>query len=119
MMKERASAVDDARAVAGEELDREERGAATGGALILEPSAQQLELLAVTELPDGAVGDRTLSVVLRAGRALELVGPRGPQVGELTLGVPPCREGIRGERRLGEGGQGRQTEASERVPGPT
>jgi hypothetical protein len=71
--------------VSREKLERQQRRASGGGALVLEAAAQQLGLLPVPELPDCAIGDRALAIVLRSGRPLELVLPLRPQIGELTL----------------------------------
>jgi hypothetical protein len=58
-----------------EQLERDERRAATRGALVLEPAPEQLELLAVAELSDRAICDGALAVVDAAGQPLELVFP--------------------------------------------
>ena len=50
LVQQRPHAVDDARVVAREQLEREQRGAAAGRALVLEPAPQQLDLLAEAEL---------------------------------------------------------------------
>ena len=50
LVQERAHGVDDAGAVAREPLQRDERGAAAGRALVLEPASQQLGLLPEAEL---------------------------------------------------------------------
>jgi hypothetical protein len=63
LVQTRANVVDEAGMVPGEELERDERGAATGRALVLEAPTQQLGLLAVAELTDRAIGDRPLTVV--------------------------------------------------------
>jgi len=84
-VEERAVGVDVARVIPREELEREERGAAARGAFVLEPAAEQLQLLAVPELPDRAVGDRPLAEVGAAGRAFDLVLPLRPVRGELSL----------------------------------
>jgi hypothetical protein len=68
-----------------EELERNERGAAASGAFVLEPSAQKLCLLAVAELSDRAIGDGSLTVVGRAGEALDLVLPFRPEPGKLLF----------------------------------
>ena len=51
-------AVDDARMLAREELERDDGGAAAAGTLVLEAATEQLELLAVPELSDRAVSGR-------------------------------------------------------------
>ena len=75
LVQQRPHAVDDARVVTREQLEREQRRAAAGRALVLEAAPQQLDLLAEAELRDRAVGDRPLAVVLRARRRLELLVP--------------------------------------------
>jgi len=85
VVEERAVGVDVARVISREQLEREERGAAACRALVLEPAAEQLELLAVAELPDRAVGQRPLAEVGAAGRAFDLVLPLRPVRGELSL----------------------------------
>src|SRR5688572_31825648 len=47
LVQRRPDAVDDAGRVPREELEREQRGSAARRALVLEPAAQQLDLLAV------------------------------------------------------------------------
>jgi hypothetical protein len=76
-VEKRARGVDDARVVAREELERDERRAAARGALVLEAAPKQLELLPVAELADCAIGDRADAVVGVAGGGLELVVPLG------------------------------------------
>jgi hypothetical protein len=71
--------------VAREQLERDERRAAAGRALVLEPSPQQLDLLAVAKLADRAVRDRPLAVVGGARCTLDLVLPLGAQTGERPL----------------------------------
>jgi hypothetical protein len=83
--------VDDAGVLAGERLQRDERGAAAGRALVLEAAPEQLQLLAEAELPDRAVGDGALAVVGAAGGPLDLVLPLRPEQREVALG-PPLRE---------------------------
>ena len=73
--------------LAREELERDQRRAAAGGALVLEPAAEKLRLLTEPKLPDRAVGNCALLVVPRAGRALELVRPLRPESGELPFGA--------------------------------
>ena len=68
------------------ELERYECRAAAGRALVLEPTAEKLGLLAEAELPDGAVRDGTLPVVAGAGRGLQLVSPLRPEARQLALG---------------------------------
>ena len=71
--------------VAGEQLERDQRRAATGRALVLEPTAQELGLLAVAELTDRAIRDGALAIVARPGRAFELVLPARPKPRKLAL----------------------------------
>jgi len=88
--------------VARQQLEREERGAAAGRALVVEPPPQQLFLRAPAELPDRAERDRALAKVGAPYARLELVPPRLAQVGELALGARQ-RELVRLGRRLREG----------------
>ena len=82
LVQARANVVDQARMVAGEELERDERRAAASRALVLEPPAEQLGLLAVAELTDRAIGDCPLAVVGRPGETFDLVLPLRSQPGE-------------------------------------
>jgi hypothetical protein len=73
--------------VARKELERDQRRPTAGRALVLDPAAEQLGLLAEAELADGAIRDGALLVVTGASRGLELVGPLRPKAGELALGT--------------------------------
>jgi hypothetical protein len=73
--------------VARHKLEREERRAAARRALVLEAAPEQLQLLAVAELADRAVGERTLAEVLAPRRALDLVLPLRAERGQLALGA--------------------------------
>jgi hypothetical protein len=84
--------------LAREELERDQRRPAAGRALVVEPTPQELCLLAETELADRPVRDRALPVVGRAGLALDLVLPLRPQLGQLALRALFCERG-----RLGGG----------------
>jgi hypothetical protein len=86
-VEQRAICVDRSRAVAREELEREECRAARRGALVLEPSPEELQLLAVPELPDRAVGDGAFAKIGAPRRPFDLVGPLGAQLRELALGT--------------------------------
>jgi hypothetical protein len=97
-VKERSVGVDVARVVPREELEREERGAAARRALVLEPAPEQLELLAVPELPDRAVRQRAFAEIGAAGCALDLVLPLRPVRGELLLVTPLGQLGRLGSR---------------------
>jgi hypothetical protein len=97
-MQSRADVVDEAWMVAGEELERDERRAATGRALVLEPPAEQLRLLAVAELTDRAVGDRPLAIVGRPGEAFDLVLPLRSQPGECLFLAALSQAGRFGSR---------------------
>jgi len=97
-VEERAHVVDEPRMLAREELERDQRRAAAGGALVLEPAPQELRLLPVSELPDRPVCDGALAIVGRADRSFELVLPLRPQLGELALRALFCERG-----RLGSG----------------
>ena len=87
-VEQRAVGIDVARVVSRKQLEREERGATARRALVLEPAAEQLELLTVAELPDRPVRERPLAEVGAAGRALDLVLPLRPVRGELSLLAP-------------------------------
>ena len=97
-MEQRAVGVDVSGMVPREQLQREERRAAARRALVLEPAPQQYELLAVAELPDRAVRERTLAEVGAAGRALDLVLPLRPVRGKLALVTPLGQLGRLGSR---------------------
>ena len=73
--------------VAREQLERDQRRAAARRAFVLDSSPQELGLLPEAELPDRAVGDGALLVVVRTGRCFELVGPLGSKPGQLALGT--------------------------------
>jgi hypothetical protein len=73
--------------VSGEQLEGEQRRTAAGRALVLDAAPQELRLLAKPELPDRAVRDRSLAVVGRASRSLDLVLPASPQLRKLSLGA--------------------------------
>jgi hypothetical protein len=88
--------------ILGELLDGDQGGAADGGALVLEPAAKQLELLAEAELADRPVGDRPLPVVHAARRGFDLFVPLLAQRGELSL-VARLGELVRLRRYLSEG----------------
>ena len=94
LVQARADVVDEARRAPGEELERDERGAAAGWAFVLEAPAQELGLLAVAELPDRAIGDRPLTVVGRAGETFDLVLPACAEPGELLF-LPALGQGGR------------------------
>jgi len=98
LVEERAHVVDEPRMLAREELERDQRRAAAGGAFVLEPAPQELRLLPVPELPDRPVRDGALAVVRRTDGSLELVLPFRPQLGELALRALFCERG-----RLGGG----------------
>lgn len=84
--------------VAGQQLERDQRRPPAGGAFVLEPPPEQLDLLAIAELADRAVRDGALAVVRRASSILDLVLPLRPQVGQRAL-LTLFGEG----RRLGSG----------------
>jgi hypothetical protein len=79
--------------VTRQQLQREERRAAHGRALVVEPAPQQLRLPAEAELADRAERDRTLAEVGGARRSLELVVPLRAQLRERTL-VTVVRERV-------------------------
>ena len=84
-VQERPSGVDRPRAIPGEALERDQRRASGGGALVLDPAPEQLELLAEAKLADGAVGDGTLAVVRAPCGSLQLVLPSRAQNRQLAL----------------------------------
>jgi hypothetical protein len=84
---QRAVCVDRGRSVAREQLEREQSRAAGRRAIVLEPAAQELELLSKAKLTDRTVGDRPLAEVGAARRSLELVVPLRSKRGELPLGA--------------------------------
>jgi hypothetical protein len=86
-VQQRAVGVDVAGVIPGEQLEREQRRPSARRALVLEPATEQLELLPVPELPDGAVGERPLAEVGGPRRSLDLVLPLRPQLCELALGA--------------------------------
>ena len=81
-----------------EALEGNQRRPAAGRALVVEPAPQQLDLLAVSELADRAIRDRTLPVVGRPCQALDLVLPLRTELGQLLLGAL-----LRERGRLGGG----------------
>jgi hypothetical protein len=98
LVQSRADVVDEAWMVAGEELERDERRAATGRALVLEPPAEQLRLLAVAELTDRAIGDRPLAVIGRSGETFDLVLPPRSETGECLFLTALSQAGRFGSR---------------------
>src|SRR5204862_424110 len=105
----------DARALAGQALERYQGGAPAGRALVLQPAPQELGLLPKPELPDGAISDRALAVVGMPYDCLDLVAPLGTELRQLLLRAR-LGERIRLRGRLGE----RQlTAARLRGAGPT
>jgi len=89
-VEERAHVVDESGMLPGEELERDQRRAATGRALILQPAPQELRLLPVAELTDRPVCDGALAVVRRTDRSLELVLPARTEIRQLTLCSLAC-----------------------------
>src|SRR4051794_31556788 len=77
--------------VSREQLDGEERRAACGRALVVEPASQELLLRAPAELPDRTIGDGSLAKIAAARRSLEVVAPGRAKVRELAL-RPGLRE---------------------------
>src|SRR3954471_1772065 len=101
--------------VAGQQLEREQRRAAAGRAVVLETTPEQLQLLAKPKLADCPVGDGALAVVGAAHGRLELVVPLRAQLRQLGL-----RALLRQAVSLRGGlGQRHETDCSERVAGPT
>src|SRR5207237_9038466 len=95
--------------------------AAAGRALVLEPSAQEFELLPEAELTDRPIGNGPLPVVVTASGSFELVVPLGPQLGQLALSAV-LRETVGTSRSLGEaqlGSAAPSTDEAGRLAGPT
>ncbi len=113
----RAQGVHRAGAVAREPLEGDQRRATARRALVVEPAAQQLDLLAEPELADGAKGRRPFAVVGAARAAFDLVLPLPAQVGELAL-LALLGEGLGPSRCLLEG-QLAEPPFSDRGAGPT
>ena len=104
--------------VAGEKLEREERRAAAGRAVVLEAAPEELGLLREAELADRAVGERALAEVVVADRRLELLVDVAAQVGERAL----VRLGVRGggfARGSTRDRRAAPTSEAGRLPGPT
>jgi len=80
----------------GEELERDQRRAAAGRALVVEAAPQELRLLTEPELADCAIRNRALLVVGRPGQALDLVLPLRSQLGELALRALFCERSCLG-----------------------
>jgi hypothetical protein len=85
LVQKRADVVDEPGMVSGEKLERDERRAAAGRALVLDAAAQELGLLPVAELPDRPIGDCALAVVGGPGETLDFVLPLRSEPGELLL----------------------------------
>src|SRR5207249_3352211 len=77
--------IDQARMLTGEQLEGEERRAAAGRTLIVEPAPQELGLLVEAKLPDRAIGDSALAVIAAPRRAFEVVRNLAAEVGERPL----------------------------------
>ena len=113
-MQQRPGRIDVARMIPGQQLERDQRGAAAGRARVVEAAPKQLELLPEPELTDRPVGDRPLAVVRSARRRLQLVVPLRAQLRELALGAR-LRETVGLRRGLGER---HETDCSDRDAGP-
>jgi hypothetical protein len=107
--------VDRARAVAREQLERDQGRAAARRALVVEAPCEELDLLAKAKLADGPVGDGTLAVVRAPRRTLDLVLPAAAQVGQLAL-VALFRESVCSSGCLLKG---QESPFRERGSGPT
>ena len=114
LVQQRTESVDVARVRSREPLERDERRAARGRALVLEPAAQELELLPEPELRDRPIGLRANAVVRVASRCLDLLVPLRPELCERAL-VACLRESVRLGSRLGES---HEIEERGRGPGP-
>jgi hypothetical protein len=99
-----------------QQLQGDQRRAAAGRTLVVEPACEQLDLLAEAELADRPVGDGALAVVGAASAALDLVLPLPTEIGQpplvSRLGERVCLGGC-----LGEGQD--VAAVSERGAGPT
>ena len=84
-VQHRAHAVDRARVIAGQELERDQRRAARSGTPVVEPAPEELLLRAPAELSDRAERKRALAVVGAARGGLQLVAPLAPELRELTF----------------------------------
>jgi hypothetical protein len=116
-VEHRTRGVHGTRRVARKKLERDQRRAAAGRALVVEATLEELDLLAKAKLPDRAIGDGPQAVVLAARRALDLVLPVAAEVGDLAL-VTGLRIGIGLGGCLGEV-QEDEPPLSERGSGPT
>src|SRR5207244_7429339 len=102
--------------IARQPLQRQQRGSTARRRLVLESPPQQLDLLAVAELRNRAIGDRAFAVVARAGRRLELVVPLCAQRCELAL-LALFRERVGLPRRVRKARHA-PTVSSDRAAGP-
>jgi hypothetical protein len=112
-----AKRVDRSRTLAREQLERDQRRAAAGRALVVEAAPEQLDLLTEAKLTDCPVGDGALAVVGAPRGALDLVVPLSAQVGELAFVARPG-EGVSLGRCLLER-QDAWSPFNERGAGPT
>jgi hypothetical protein len=112
----RSNGVDRTRSVARKQFQRDQRRAAAGRALVVEPAREQLDLLAKAELPDGPIRDRPFTVVGAPGIRLDLVLPLAPEIREPPL-VARLSEFVRLGGCLLEGQD--VVAVSERGGGPT
>jgi hypothetical protein len=115
-VERRPHRVDRAGSIARQQLQRDQRRAAAGWALVVEAAREQLDLLPEPELADRAVRDRPLAVVGAPRVALDLVVPLPPEIRECALVARLC-EGIGLGRCLLERQDG--AAVSERGAGPT
>ena len=115
LVEQRPVRVDVAGMRPREPFERDQGRAAHGRAVVLEPAAEQLELLAEAELGDRPVGERAHPVVVAPARRLDLVGPFAAERGELALQAT-LRVLVRERGGLREI---HQLPPSERGPGPT
>jgi hypothetical protein len=114
LVEQRAERIDVAGMRAGEALERDERGASRGRAVVLEPPTQELELLTEPKLGDRPVALRAGPVVGVADGRLDLLVPLRAKLRERTL-LACVRKSVRLGSRLGEG---HETDEIARGPGP-
>src|SRR4051812_3153644 len=113
VVQQRPDRVDRAWVLAREQLEREQRRAAAGRTAVLEATPQELLFLPEAELADGAVGRRSLAIVVGPCGGLELVGPGRAELRKIAF-VPALGERVCLDPGLGEA----QADASDRSAGP-
>ena len=117
-VEKRPHGVDGARPVAREQLQRDQRRPSARRALVLDPAAEQLDLLAEAKLADRAVRGRTLAIVGASHGGFQLVLPLAPEIGRVPL-LAPLRERIGLGGSLGQRPRSHETVSRDRLGGPT